>query len=80
MKYQKFFLKSKTIWGAILTLFIAIAPLILEGLEMGFTHEQVGSIITLTFTTIWTMYSRYMATGSLYTPNGFPGRSYISSR
>lgn len=80
MKYQKFFLKSKTIWGAVLTLLIAIAPLLLEGVEQGFTNEHVGSIIALAVSTLWTIYSRYIAQGNLYTPYGFPGRSYISSR
>ena len=78
MKHQKFILHSKTFWSAILTLAIAICPKILEGLEQGFSEEHLGEIIALTATTLWTIYNRYVARGTLYKPQGLPGRDYIS--
>ena len=78
MKYQKFILHSKTFWSAILTLAISVLPLILEGIEQGFSEEHWGSIIAVTASTLWTIYNRYIAVGTLYTPKGLPGRNYIS--
>ena len=78
MRSQKFILHSKTLWSAILTLMIAILPLILEGIEQGFSDEHWGSIIAVTASTLWTIYNRYIAHGSLYTPPGLPGRDYVS--
>ena len=78
MKSQKFILQSKTFWSAILTLAIAIMPKILECLEQGVSGDNLGEIIALTCTTVWTLYNRYNARASLYTPSGLPGRDYIS--
>ena len=78
MRSQKFILHSKTLWSAILTLAISILPLILEGVEQEFSEELLGSIIALTASTLWTIYNRYIAHGSLYTPQGLPGRDYVS--
>ena len=78
MKHQKFIFYSKTVWSAILTLAISVLPLILEGLEQGFSEEHLGEIIALNGSTLWTIYNRYIARGSLYTPPGLPGRDYVS--
>ncbi len=78
MRSQKFIFHSKTLWSAILTLAIAILPLILEDIEKGFSEEILGSIIALTASTLWTIYNRYIAHGNLYTTQGLPGRNYVS--
>ena len=77
MNGQKFFLYSKTVWWAIFTFLIAVCPLLLQGLEQGFNEVLIGEIIGLLITTGLTLRSRYLAQGTLYTPHGFPGRSYV---
>ncbi len=80
MKRQKFILHSKTIWSTLITLALAVLPHLLDGVEQGFSEEQLGTIIAVTATSLWTIYNRYIAQGSLYTPNGIPGRSYVPFR
>lgn len=77
MNGQKFILESKTVWSSILTLLIAICPLLLQGVEQEFNEVLIGKIVGLLITTGLTIRSRYLAQGSLYTPRGFPGRSYV---
>ncbi|ELS04805.1 hypothetical protein Xen7305DRAFT_00045410 [Xenococcus sp. PCC 7305] len=79
MKPQKFFFKSKTVWGAIITFLIAVLPLLQEAIAADFSHETVGATIAISLSTLWTMYGRFKAHGSLFTPHGFPGPSYIPS-
>jgi len=78
MKQQKFILKSKTVWSALFTLFVAITPEIQHGLEHGINSVRWWKIAAITFTTTGTVLSRYVARGELYTPYGFLGRDYVS--
>ena len=77
MSGQKFILHSKTVLSAILTLLIAVCPLLLQGVEQGFSEVLIGEIVALLVTTGLTILNRYTAQGRLYTPRGLPGRSYV---
>ena len=77
MNGQKFFLHSKTVCWAICTLLVAICPLVIQGLKQGFDAVLIGEIVGLLVTSGLTLRSRYFAQGALYTPRGFPGRSYV---
>lgn len=76
MKSQKFILHSKTVLSALLTLLIAVCPLLLEGVESEFTEASTGQIIGVIVTTLLTILSRYHTKGEIYTPRGLPGRDY----
>ena len=76
MKSQKFILHSRTIWSSILTLLIAVCPMLLEGVEGGFTEASLGQIIGVIVSTLMTILSRYHTDGEIYTPRGLPGRDY----
>lgn len=77
MKHQKFIFHSKTVISAILTLLISVCPLLLRGINEGFSEALTGEIIAILVTSILTIRSRYHAQGTLYTPRGLPGRDYV---
>ena len=79
MKSQKYILHSKTIWGALLTLAMAIGPTALEGIEDGFSTGRLIQIAATLLTTAGTIAGRYTAKGDIYTPHGLPGRDYVSA-
>ena len=79
MKQQKFILKSKTVWGALITLFLAVSPYLQDGIENGMTRNHWLQISSILLGTASTIVGRYKARGEIYTPHGLPGRDYISA-
>jgi hypothetical protein len=73
---QKSLFASKTFWAAVATFWLAIAPQLQQFADqerLPKSSEWV-QIVTLLITTGVTIYGRYNADTTLFTPSGLPGR------
>jgi hypothetical protein len=65
---------SKTFWGAVLTLLIAIAPKVGEMIDRrNVDGASISQLVVLFGTTTLTIMGRIDAKQPLYTPDGLPG-------
>ena len=78
MKRQKSIFQSKTVRTALINHGLAIMLAIQQANEQGFNQNTFVEILTFTVLGLATIYYRYTAKGELYTPNGLPGRDYVS--
>lgn len=70
--------RSKTLWGAVLTLIAAVAPIAAKEYEAfqqtgKITPTGVSNIVVISATTALTILGRVEATERIHTPKGFPG-------
>ena len=78
MSKQKIITKSWTIWSALLTLAIALSPILEQGVETEFEDFDWLGAVSILLTTSSTIFGRYRAKEQIYTPHGLPGRDYVS--